>query len=785
MSTATANGYIATQIERLWAEHEQIGMRHEAARQEVVAALKQTVAPAAAELQRKSAGICDRAIADCMERARRSALTPALTLAAPWGPGQPQALAWLGLLVGGMVASSILSFGPVSGFIVFMVSTGAGYVGLVKWGRERETLRVSQAERDLIDAFRALKPTLLALDSQPSSDAQYPYKVTVAPSVNEKDSLSQTVRFSKEYGPQYGATFVGLHGSDGKLCLLSRVPMDGFASLVTPFNDFTKDDPRWPVWQGLASALAYGAEVQGGKIREFAAQVSSWLDASSRSRLIEQRIETLKGQERAWSDVALPEETLDGILQLVDSFKSGRPLKGILLYGPPGTGKTLIARKLAQHSGCNFVAVGVSDLKGSHIGETGPLVRQVWERCRKQSPTILFVDECESIFAARGSVDSDRFSAELVQTFLAEWDGFNQSAGQVFVIGATNRHDLIDYAIMSRFTESIEIGAPDAQGRKKILAHEIAKANLRFELTDEMVRETAGMSGRDIHTLVERVVAGNLHGNISADAFVAQVRKLRGKQSTSVEPVGWDSLILPDNELAEFQSLGRELVHAEEMRKLGVSVPRGILLYGPPGTGKTQIARVLASESGLAFIAASSSDLKANYLGQSGSKVKQLFEKARGQAPCILFLDEIDAVAPSRDNGDHLTTEIVSQLLQELDGIATRKGQVFLLAASNHPERIDGALLSRLERKIRIDLPDQDARAAILELQLAGKPLDFDAKSACADLAARTTGKSGRDLQSLVTTATRKAVQRAIKLHSDPRAFALSLDDLESSMDER
>lgn len=782
MSTATANGYIAAQIERLSAEHQQIGMQHEAARQDVAAALQQRLAPAAAELQRKSAGICDRATADSIERAGRIALTPALTLAAPWGPGQAQLFAWLGLLFGGMVLSSILSFGPISGFIVFLLSVGAGYVGLVKWGRERETLRVSKAERDLIDAFRGLKPTLLAVDSQPSSDAQYPYKVTVAPSVNEKDSLSQTVRFSKDNGPQHGATFVGLHGSDGKLCLLSRVPMDGFTSLAIPFNDFTKDDPRWSVWEGLASALAYGAEVQGRTIREFAGQVSSWLDASSRTRMIEQRIETLKGQERAWSDVALPEETLDGILQLVDSFKSGRPLKGVLLYGPPGTGKTLIARKLAQHSGCNFVAVGVSDLKSSHIGGTGPRVREVWERCRKQSPTILFVDECESIFAARGSTDSDGFSTELVQTFLAEWDGFDQSAGQVFVIGATNRHDLIDNAIMSRFTESIEIGGPDAHGRKKILAHEIAKANLRFALTDEMVRETAGMSGRDIHTLVERVVASNLHGDISADAFVAQVRKLRGKQSTSVEHVGWDSLILPDNELAEFQSLGRELVHAEEMRRLGVNVPRGILLYGPPGTGKTQIARVLASESGLAFIAASSSDLKANYLGQSGGKVKQLFEKARAQAPCILFLDEIDAVATSRDNGDRLTTEIVSQLLQELDGIATRKGQVFLLAASNHPDKIDAALLSRLERKIRIDLPNQDARAAILALQLAGKPLDFDAKSACSDLAARANGKSGRDLQSLVTTATRKAVQRAIKLHGDPRVFALSLDDLESSM---
>ena len=774
--------YISDQIERLWAEHQQIEIRYEAARQEVASDLQQKLAEAAHVLRAKATQLCDRATAETMARAHRSALAPALTLAAAWGPGQPQAFAWLGLLLGGMLASSLLNMGPISELIVFFLAFGAGYIALVRWGRGREALRVSQSERSGIDVFRDLKLTLIALDSQPGNDAQYPYKATVAPPFNDGDPLSQTLRFAKDHGPQFGATFLGFYGSDGKLCLLSRVPMDGFSNVVIEFNDFTKDDPKWSVWQGLAKDLATGAEAQGISIREFAAKVASLLDASSRSRLIEQRIETLKGQERAWSDVALPEETLDGILRLVDSFKSGRPVKGVLLYGPPGTGKTLIARKLALHSGCNFVAVGVSDLKGAHIGQTGPRVRQVWERCRKQAPTILFVDECESVFAARGSTNSDSFSEELVQTFLAEWDGFNQSAGQVFVIGATNRLDLIDNAIMSRFTESIEIAAPDAEGRRKILSNEIAKANLRFDLADQIIRETAGLSGRDIHTLVERVVASNLHGDVSVDAFLSEVRKLRGKQSTSVERMGWDSLVLPDTELADFQSLGRELVHAEEMRKLGVSVPRGILLYGPPGTGKTQVARVLASESGLAFIAASSGDLKANYIGQSGSKVKQLFEKARSQAPCILFLDEIDAIAAVRGRGDSFTNEIVSQLLQELDGVATKKGQVFLLGASNRPDNIDSALLSRFERKIRVGLPDETARAAILKLQLEGKPLAFDAEDVCRALAQRTEGKSGRDLQSLVTTATRKAVQRAVASQGDPRLFRLTRDDLETSL---
>ena len=207
-------------------------------------------------------------------------------------------------------------------------------------------------------------------------------------------------------------------------------------------------------------------------------------------------------------------------------------------------------------------------------------------------------------------------------------------------------------------------------------------------------------------------------------------------------------------------------------------VPRGILLYGPPGTGKTQVARVLASQSGLSFMAASSSDIKASWIGASGEKVKQLLEKARAQAPCILFLDELDTVARSRDGGDVMTTEIVAQMLQELDGISTKKGQVFLLAASNHPDSIDSALLSRLERKIEIGLPDQPSREAILRLQLSGKPLDFDLEQLLPQLAQATDGKSGRDLQSLVTAATRNALQRAMIEHGDPTRVIVQAGDL-------
>lgn len=723
--------------------------------------------------------ICDQASARTLQNAGRAAWPAALSLAAPFGPGAAQFGVWLAVLLVPMLFALRLGMTPTTG----LVFIAAVYAGMVHWGRGREARRTSKAERDAIEAFRGLKVLLAIFHSQPSGSAEFPYKVTLGSLDDEECGEIKQYRIDqKQHGPQFGATFLAFGSEAGKVRLLGRLAHDGFAASAIPLDDLEQDS-RWAVWGPLASEAAQACPPEvAARARAFVDAQGRVLEERSRQRLLEKRLETLRTMEASWSDVALPVQTLDDILRLVDSFRSGRPIKGILLHGPPGTGKTLIARKLARHSGCHFIDVGVADLKSEHIGGSGPKVRQTWERARKDAPTILFIDECESVFASRGSSQSDSFGAELVQTFLSEWDGFNQSSGQVLVIGATNRHELLDAAIMSRFTESIRIGLPDAACRQRILASELAKAGLHFEPTDEMARETAGMSGRDIHTLVSKIVSRHPQGDVTGEQFAEEVRRLRGKQSTAVERLSWDDLVLPAATLAEFKSLGRELVHAEELRGLGVDVPRGILLYGPPGTGKTQLARVLASESGLAFIAATSSDLKAGYVGQSGGLVRQLFDRARGQAPCILFLDEIDAIAPTRGAGDSFTNEIVAQLLQELDGVATRKGQVFLLAATNLPHGIDPALHSRFERRIEIRLPDEGARAGILALQLSGKPVDFDIAAACGGLAARTAGMSGRDLQSLANNATRRALQRAIDEHGDPLRLRLKLADLDAAL---
>src|SRR5690606_23950038 len=199
---------------------------------------------------------------------------------------------------------------------------------------------------------------------------------------------------------QLGATFLGFRQPGGKTCILSRYPLDPFGHMAMGFNDLKEDDPRWTHWRPLAVRVAACTTEQASAIRQFENDVVKQDAAAARMRFISQRIETLAEQDMAWADVALPPEKLDSILRLVDAFKSGRPVKGILLYGPPGTGKTLIARKLSRHSDCHFVAVGISDLKGQHIGHTGPRVRDTWEKCRANAPAILFVDECESVFAS-------------------------------------------------------------------------------------------------------------------------------------------------------------------------------------------------------------------------------------------------------------------------------------------------------------------------------------------------------------------------------------------------
>lgn len=461
-----------------------------------------------------------------------------------------------------------------------------------------------------------------------------------------------------------------------------------------------------------------------------------------------------------WEKVYLPENLKQNIRQLGNAFAAGEnsAAQGILLYGAPGTGKSLIARTLADTLDCGFIAINLHDLKGRYIGESGQKVKEMWDKAKGYPRCIMFIDECESIFVKRGSMSSDSFTDDIVQAFIAEWDGFNKQQ-TVLVLGATNRRDIMDEAVLSRFAEQIEIPLPDTAMRQSIFAAELAALTWQGELPENSGDYLQGFSGREIANLARQMVRQG--GDINEATLAAATRDKRSNNNAVDKDATWDKLILNAETQKILHSACAVFANADALRAKGISIPRGILLYGPPGTGKTKIARTMANESGLSFISASTADLKAAYIGQSGQLVKNLFERARSQSPCILFIDEMDIIAPARGGADDtFTKEIVGQLLQELDGIKRQSGDVFVLAATNRVDDLDSAVLSRFNRRIEIGLPDEAARAAILRVLLASKPLAFDLDAGCTSLAARSDGQSGRDLRNWVDRAEQAAIVR-------------------------
>jgi SpoVK/Ycf46/Vps4 family AAA+-type ATPase len=488
--------------------------------------------------------------------------------------------------------------------------------------------------------------------------------------------------------------------------------------------------------------------------------------------------------ERAWAQIVLKPEVKESILAKIRMFNAGDKAapRGLLLYGPPGTGKTEIARRLAESTSCHFMPLTGSDLKAGYVGQSGQSVRKVWEQARARGRCVMFVDECEGVFARRGGLNTDSASEELVREFLAMWDGVG-AEGQVWVVGATNRRDQLDEAIVSRFGAAVEIGLPEAAERLAILRLELAKLEREAEIPDMVARATTGMAGRDLARVVRDVctLAAERGGAITPDLWgVVLGRSVKAASDAGDDEARWDALVLPEATVETLKTICDTLRYAETLRKQGVEPPAGALLFGPPGTGKTQIARTLAHESGLPFLAAGTADLKAGFVGQSGQKVRELFERARGKAPCILFIDEIESAVPARGGAaaDQFTNEIVTQMLQELDGVKKSERPVFVLAATNHPAQVDAAILSRFEEKIEIPNPDRAQRARMFRLFFARQPgLDFEPDAMADELAGRCGEISGRDIRSLVRRAQQHAVQRAIRAGT-PDHIVLGREDL-------
>ena len=462
--------------------------------------------------------------------------------------------------------------------------------------------------------------------------------------------------------------------------------------------------------------------------------------------------------------------------------------KGVLLYGPPGTGKTLLARAVAAESRVHFIHLNGPEIMRKFYGESEAKLREVFEEAARHAPAILFIDEIDAVAPKRTEVVGE-VEKRVVAQLLSLMDGF-VARGQVIVIGATNIPEVLDPALRrpGRFDREIEIGVPNTQARLQILRIHTRAMPLATNVDlAEIAEHSHGFVGADLEALGQEVgmialrrflssVPLDADGSTSPDLGSLQVTRddfLAGLKE--VEPSATREFFI-EKSASTFACLGgldevKQLLHAviehshmrdEIYEQVGLAPPRGILLTGPSGTGKTAMARALSGEMQLPLIAIEGPQLYSKWLGESERALREVFKKARRAAPCILFFDTIDAVAPkfgADQFGSDVYQRILSQLLREIDNLRDVKG-VILLAATNRPERIEPALLrsGRFDYILPFAKPDAAERAAIMRLCCRRVPVAPDVDFQ--DFAVRTEGLTGADIESLCKKATLSAIAK-------------------------
>jgi transitional endoplasmic reticulum ATPase len=470
------------------------------------------------------------------------------------------------------------------------------------------------------------------------------------------------------------------------------------------------------------------------------------------------------------------------------------PPKGVLLHGPPGTGKTLLARAVAQETEASFIVVSGPEVIHKFYGESEAKLRSIFEQARKMAPCIVFLDEIDAIAPKRENVQGE-VEKRVVAQLLALMDGL-EARGQVIVIGATNLPNLLDPALRrpGRFDREIEIGIPDAHARHQILEIHTRGMPLAegVDLT-KLSATTHGFVGADLEALSREAAMTALRRVIPALDLAQKdipYEILAGLEVTmadfdsalgEIEPsairevcveipnVSWD-------DVGGLESVKRELREAIELplkypellRRARVRPPKGILLYGPPGTGKTLLAKAVAAQSGVNFISVKGPSLISRYVGDSEKGVRDAFRKARQAAPCVLFFDEIDAIAPARggDGDSRVTERVLSQLLTEMDGVEELRG-VLVVAATNRRDILDPALLrpGRFDLHLEVPVPDDGARSRIFGIHLRDIPIAADVTYS--SLASLTAGFGGAHIEAVCRRAGLLAARRTIEVYGD------------------
>jgi transitional endoplasmic reticulum ATPase len=489
--------------------------------------------------------------------------------------------------------------------------------------------------------------------------------------------------------------------------------------------------------------------------------------------------------------------------------------KGVLLYGPPGTGKTLLARAVANETNANFYSIGGPEIMSKFYGESEEKLRGIFKEAQENAPSIIFIDEIDSIAPKREEV-SGELEKRIVSQLLSLMDGL-ESRGKIVVIGATNRPDALDPALRrpGRFDREIEIGIPDEKSRLEILQIQTRGMPLEPDVKlEEMARVTHGFVGADLYALAKeaailavrrvlpeinmeqtKIPAKTLNKiKVKMQDFQEAVRDVQPSAMrevlVQVPNVKWDDIGGLTNVKEELtEAVEWPLKYGKLFQKGDVTPPKGILLYGPPGTGKTLISKAVANESEANFISIKGPELISKWVGESEKGVREVFRKARAAAPCVVFFDELDAIAPRRSSGEsdgQVTERMVSQLLTEMDGLEELKG-VVVLGATNRPDIIDEALLrpGRFDRLLHISPPDKDGRIAILKIHTKKKPLAKDVD--IAKLAELTEGYTGAELAAITNAASITAIRQYLKLHgkeaeADSGDFTITMRDFEDAI---
>jgi len=463
--------------------------------------------------------------------------------------------------------------------------------------------------------------------------------------------------------------------------------------------------------------------------------------------------------------------------------------KGVLLYGPPGTGKTLLARAVAGETNAHFISLSGPEIMAKHYGESEERIRDIFRQAEESAPSIIFIDEIDSIAPKREEVTGE-LEKRIVTQLLSLMDGM-KSRGKVGVIAATNRPDSIDPALRrpGRFDREIEIGIPDEAGRLEILnIHTRGMPLAQDANLKDVARVTHGFVGADLEALTKEAAMRSLRRvlpkidldqekispamlqtiKVTLADFRDSLKDVRPSALrevlVQVPDISWDDIGGLDEIKAELrEAVEWPLKHGEAYRYADVQAPKGVLLHGPPGTGKTLLAKAVAKMTESNFISVKGPELLSKWVGESEKGVREVFRKARMAAPCIIFFDEIESLVPRRGSGDssHVSDNVVSQVLTEIDGLEELH-DVLIIGATNRLDIVDKALLrpGRFDRIIKVPNPDKASRYQILKIHTRKKPLASDVNFD--ELADLTENMSGAEIASAANEAAKQVLRRYI-----------------------